>query len=96
MNVLRHFIAGGFLAEVDQYWVQYHVVMLFFVLLLLEFFFLPETLYPRKAMLAAELSTSPSVQTDAGKQALYQGSGLIRTKDLGYFVSHLLHGRPAR
>ncbi|KAJ0110309.1 hypothetical protein J7T55_000742 [Diaporthe amygdali] len=42
---------GGFTAAAGAVWAQYHVAIAFAVLMLLEIFFLPETLYPRDKVL---------------------------------------------
>lgn len=44
-------IVSYFVALKGQYWVEYHVTILFAVLLLLEICLVPETLYPRAAVL---------------------------------------------
>ncbi|KAL8830951.1 MAG: hypothetical protein Q9170_005500 [Blastenia crenularia] len=45
-------IIGGFMDLVSADWIQWLTVILFGALLILEFVFLPETLYPRNHMLA--------------------------------------------
>lgn len=81
-------VTGGFLATVNQYWIAYHVVILFAVLLAMEVFFLPETLYPRQAIIDAELSSITAAELDVGtNQAFFENLGLKRTKQLGYLVS---------
>ncbi|KAF8418086.1 major facilitator superfamily domain-containing protein [Tirmania nivea] len=45
-------LVGGFMSLVSQQWVAWLTAILFGMLLLLEVFFLPETLYPRKYMLS--------------------------------------------
>ncbi|KIW64825.1 hypothetical protein PV04_09732 [Phialophora macrospora] len=45
---------GGVFATINQWWPQYHVIILYGVLLLLILFALPETLYPREAVVASE------------------------------------------
>ncbi|GAM33406.1 MFS transporter [Talaromyces pinophilus] len=46
-------VFGGLLATSGE-WVAYHVTILFAVLLVVQFLFLPETLYPRAAVLLQE------------------------------------------
>lgn len=70
---------GGFLASVSQYWISYHVTILFVVLLVCECLFLPETHYPRAAMLEREGRGSQSEEMEA--------DDLKRTKQLGYLVN---------
>jgi len=77
-------VTGGFLASVSQYWVAYHVVMLFAVLLVLQVVCLPETHYPRAAMLEAGADRGMGAD-----QAFFDGLGLKRTKQLGYMVSRI-------
>lgn len=43
---------GGYINEVNQAWVQWVTAILFGAILVAEILFLPETLYPRKAMLS--------------------------------------------
>ncbi|KAL9602475.1 MAG: hypothetical protein Q9219_001767 [cf. Caloplaca sp. 3 TL-2023] len=45
-------IIGGFMDLVSAEWIQWLTAILFGVLLILEFLFMPETLYPRNYMLA--------------------------------------------
>lgn len=68
------FIVGGFLASVSQYWIDYHVTILFGLSLMCQCVFLPETLYPRAAIL--------------GGSVCAEGVSLKRTKQLGYLVSN--------
>lgn len=44
-------LVGGFTAATGPYWANYHVAIGYGVLLMLELFFLPETLYPREKVL---------------------------------------------
>lgn len=44
-------LVGGFMSLVSQQWVAWLTAILFGLLLVMEIFFLPETLYPRKHML---------------------------------------------
>lgn len=44
-------LVGGFTAIANQYWAAYLVVIAYGLLLLLEVFLLPETLYPRDRVL---------------------------------------------
>lgn len=39
------------MATKGQYWVAYHITILFAVLLVLEIVLIPETLYPRQAVI---------------------------------------------
>lgn len=72
-------LVGGLLATSGE-WVAYHVTILFVVLLLAQCFFLPETLYPRQAVVLSEsgqLDSSPTL-------------GYPKTLELGYLVSLLI------
>ncbi|EXJ87000.1 hypothetical protein A1O3_03957 [Capronia epimyces CBS 606.96] len=91
MGTYTGVLIGGFLALVDQYWVQYHVIILFAVLLVLEVVFLPETLYPRSYVLAHAHDESTAVSAaqtsgDGEKAGNMIGIGLNvkRTRQLGY------------
>jgi hypothetical protein len=44
-------LVGGFITLANQFWIAYQVVIMFAVLLILIVAFLPETLYPRGAMI---------------------------------------------
>ncbi|RDW88316.1 MFS transporter-19 [Coleophoma cylindrospora] len=78
---------GGFIATASQYWIAYHVTILFAFLLVLECFFLPETLYPRNLV----LSTSSPDATSAD-------IAIPRTKQLGYMhvsrIPGVTHPKP--
>lgn len=92
-------VTGGFLATVSQYWVAYHVVILFAVLLVLEVFFLPETLYCRDVIVQAELNSDIPADGAVGTdQAFFDDLGLKRTKQLGYIslkkVPGVAHPQP--
>ncbi|KAJ5807783.1 hypothetical protein N7474_009052 [Penicillium riverlandense] len=77
-------VVGGFLASVSQYWISYHVTILFVVLLVCECVFLPETHYPRAAMLEREAQGSQSEEMES--------DDLKRTKQLGYLHFHPIPG----
>jgi hypothetical protein len=62
-------------------WIAYHATILFAALLAAEFFFLPETLFPRALVLASE------ERAQGTQDALYiETSEIKRTKQLGYLV----------
>lgn len=69
-------IVGGLLATSGE-WVAYHVTILFAVLFLTQSFFLPETLYPREAVVLSESGQLQSLPVD-----------IPRTLQLGYLVSY--------
>jgi hypothetical protein len=75
---------GGFLASVSQYWISYHVTILFGILLVCECLFLPETHYPRAVVLEHEAG----LEGRASSKELMQDaiSDTKRTKELGYLV----------
>jgi len=52
---------------VSQQWVAWLTAILFGLLLILEVFFLPETLYPRKYMISQQL---PSNEKEPGRSAI--------------------------
>lgn len=72
------------MATVDQYWVAYHVTILFSALLLLQCLFLKETLYPRSLLLS---NTAPSTPTNDTDGQIKTELEVKRTNQLGYFVS---------
>lgn len=75
---------GGFLASVSQYWISYHVTILFGVLLICECLFLPETHYPRAVVLEHEAECEgQEISMDTKYNAI---SDIKRTKSLGYLV----------
>lgn len=75
---------GGFLASVSQYWISYHVTILFGILLICECLFLPETHYPRAVVLEHEASLDgQEMPQETMHDAL---SDIKRTKQLGYLV----------
>jgi MFS family permease len=73
-------LIGGFLATVDQYWVAYHVTILFAALLVLQCVFMPETLYPRALVVSSEAAGNGE-KSDGTDVALPK-----RTKELGLIV----------
>ncbi|SPN99075.1 related to MFS transporter [Cephalotrichum gorgonifer] len=96
-------IFGGFLNEVSAAWINWFNALLFAVLLLLELFFMTETLYPRNLMLRnMPLATDGAVSTDVEKVPVGQASGttvdIPRTKNLFFFnlkpIPGLRHPKP--
>ncbi|KAJ5219302.1 MFS transporter [Penicillium cinerascens] len=80
-------VVGGFLASVSQYWISYHVTILFGILLVCECLFLPETRYPRAVVLEHEAGLEGQ---EMCKETMYDViSDIKRTKQLGH-----LHFRP--
>ncbi|EPS32402.1 hypothetical protein PDE_07362 [Penicillium oxalicum 114-2] len=88
---------GGFLDLVSPAWINWFNAILFAVLLLLELFFMPETLYPRQTMLLRQNSTmvtqssppnSEKVQSNEVPAGGYHFAllevDLCRTKDLPF------------
>ncbi|KAJ5106320.1 MFS transporter [Penicillium angulare] len=76
-------VVGGFLVSVSTYWINYHITILFGLLFVGECFFLPETHYPREAMLEYESQIESTGSSDEDNS-----SGIKRTTQLG-----LLHVR---
>ncbi|KAL4901609.1 hypothetical protein BDW74DRAFT_170065 [Aspergillus multicolor] len=96
-------IFGGFLNLVSAAWINWFNAILFAVLLLLELFFMPETLYPRAAMLkrmpaTATNSTSPSTfdieQPSPEKPSPEEDVAIPRTKSLPFLNLHPLPSLP--
>lgn len=81
---------GGFICLVSQAWVAWLTAILFGTLLLLEVFFLPETLYPRKHI----LSRLPTEQ----KSSSYGEIDVVRTKQLPFLnfkkIPGIAHPKP--
>lgn len=63
-------LVGGFLDLVSAAWINWFNAILFAVLLALELFFMPETLYPRQRMLLHQGSTITSNPTLTEKQGI--------------------------
>ncbi|EFX03943.1 major facilitator superfamily transporter [Grosmannia clavigera kw1407] len=74
-------LVGGFTATTGTYWANYHVAIAYAVLLLLEIFCLPETLYPRDQIVE---------MTDRGEDI----SLLKCTKDLKPWSVAMISGVP--
>jgi hypothetical protein len=75
---------GAFVALKDQYWVAYHVTILFAALLLVECLFLKETLYPRALVLTGgDGLGSPTNEKSGTTNA---PANVKRTSELGYLV----------
>ncbi|EED14835.1 MFS transporter, putative [Talaromyces stipitatus ATCC 10500] len=73
-------VFGGLLATSGE-WVAYHVTILFAVLLAVQYLFLPETLYPRAAVLHQE-----NQMMDADKTAIAITEPISKKSRLGCFV----------
>ncbi|KAJ5219446.1 Major facilitator superfamily domain general substrate transporter [Penicillium cinerascens] len=67
---------GAFLNLVSAAWINWFNAVLFAALLVLEIFFMPETLYPRQTMLLQPyvVEGMPRIPTDIEKQAVDQNS----------------------
>lgn len=96
-------IIGGFMALVSTRWVQWLNAILFGVLLLLEIFLLPETLYPRSKLLPqVPVSRSNPAFEDIDKLPKNLGKSseitLQRTKNLPFFnlrpIPGIKHPKP--
>ncbi|KAJ5782439.1 hypothetical protein N7457_004213 [Penicillium paradoxum] len=98
---------GGFLDLINAAWINWFTAILFAALLLLELFFLPETLYPRNKMLQQmpRLSEHKDIPSDIEKQPVEDGIGspapspvetvpsdLRRTKSLPFINWHPIPG----
>lgn len=81
---LTHLAVGGFLTSINQYWCAYLTTILYAALLVAEFAFLPETLYPRAHVVAAEHDSSLVPTGEEGQSPVIT---MKRTKQLGLFVS---------
>ncbi|KUJ21877.1 putative MFS transporter [Mollisia scopiformis] len=92
MGTLVGGLVGGFLATVDQYWIAYHVTMLFAVLLVLELFFLPETLFPRTLVVSYEQNSDSQKISESAPAG--SASSLKKTKQLGFLNFKKVPGIP--
>jgi hypothetical protein len=75
-------IVGGFITEVSQQWCQWLSALMFAVVLLLEVFLLPETLYPRSLMLSRMPAATAGEQEKAATADVY--GDLPRTRRLPF------------
>lgn len=93
MGTLVGGLVGGFLATVDQYWIAYHVTMLFAVLLVLELALLHETLFPRSLIALYE---QDSILQNEGENV--EVASIKKTKQLGFLnflkVPGIPHPKP--
>ncbi|KAI9751275.1 MAG: hypothetical protein M4579_006128 [Chaenotheca gracillima] len=83
-------LIGGFIDLVNQFWIDWLTAILFGVLLILEIFLLPETLYPRNHMLSRMPAVrAGSIATDIEKVGVQKSNAgevdLKRTKKLFFF-----------
>ncbi|KAA8908822.1 major facilitator superfamily domain-containing protein [Sphaerosporella brunnea] len=76
-------LVGGFITIIDQYWAQWLSAIMFAVLLLIEVFLLPETLYPRSLMLS-RLPTAGSGE-ELEKPLIADYGNIPRTRRLPFF-----------
>src|SRR5579862_992321 len=77
-------VVGGFITLADQFWISYQVDIMFAVLFVLVVGFLPETLYPRAAMLERGASALAQEKVDVST------IDLKRTKQLPFIVRRFL------
>ncbi|EXJ93259.1 hypothetical protein A1O1_01650 [Capronia coronata CBS 617.96] len=82
-------VFGGLLATSGE-WVAYHVTILFCALLLCQCFLLPETLYPRTAVVLSERQMLASSSTIVNGSEL----NIPRTTQLGYLHLRKVPGVP--
>jgi multidrug resistance protein len=78
-------LIGGFVDLAGFVWIQWLSAILFGVILVLEFFFLPETLYPRDLMLSKRTSSAAAPgQSEKSTASSFSDSALPRTKTLPF------------
>jgi len=96
-------IIGGFIDLVSPAWIQWLTAILFAVLLLLELFLMPETLYPRNLMLSKMPLVSGSsgpvdIETIESRSSNTEDIDLSRTKKLPFItfrpVPGMRHPKP--
>lgn len=93
---------GGFLNEVSSAWINWFNAILFAALLVLELFFMPETLYPRNMMLRNMHSVpgSPGPDVEKAGNGTFGGvtADIPRTKEIFFLnfkpIPGLRHPRP--
>lgn len=97
---------GGFLNVLSAAWINWFNAILFAILLLLELFFMPETLYPRTRMLQhmSKDPAEPSIDIEqpqekpAAKSETTEKDTMPRTKTLEFFnirpIPGLRHPKP--
>ncbi|RWR00111.1 putative MFS transporter [Paecilomyces variotii] len=94
---------GGFLNVVSAAWINWFNAILFAALLVLELFFMPETLYPRNLMLqqmplANDIPGTTDIEKAAHKQGTVENVDLPRTTKLFFLnikpVPGVRHPKP--
>ncbi|BCR88779.1 putative MFS transporter [Aspergillus chevalieri] len=96
---------GGFFNLLGVAWINWFNAIFFAILLVLELFFMPETLYPRNRMLqpASESSTETGITTatdpeKAFHQTVSSKAGIPRTKSLSFLnfrpIPGMRHPKP--
>ncbi|RJE21805.1 Mfs transporter [Aspergillus sclerotialis] len=75
-------VVGGFIALVSQYWATYHLTIFFAFTLTCQCLFLPETNYPRAAVLEHEYRARERKDNSRDMEEI----SLKRTRQLGYLV----------
>lgn len=90
------YLVGGFLDLVSAAWIDWFNAILFATLLVLELFFMPETLYPRNLMLqkmpkeesfSNDIEKHPGKSTQRGETPAEMFTELKRTKTL-FFINY--------
>lgn len=91
-------IIGGFIDLAGDVWVQWHVAIIFGLLLALEALFLPESLYPRELMLSIPDSASESETKARVAETVSPELTPLpkRTKQLSFINIHPIPGRKNR
>lgn len=96
-------LVGGFLNVVSAAWINWFNAILFAALLVLELFFMPETLYPRNLMLqqmplANDTPGTTDIEKAAHKQGTVENVDLPRTTKLFFLnikpVPGVRHPKP--
>lgn len=85
LGLLAGPLIGGFVDLAGFVWIQWVTAILFGVILVLEFFFLPETLYPRDLMLSKRTpATATHGQSEKSAASSISETSLPRTKTLPF------------
>ena len=84
LGLLAGPLIGGFVDLAGYVWIQWLSAILFAVILVLEFFFLPETLYPRDLMLSSRTTSGSTHSNEKIAAPSISEEAVPRTKSLPF------------
>lgn len=84
LGLLAGPLIGGFVDLAGFVWIQWLTAILFAVILVLEFFFLPETLYPRDLMLSSRTTADSTHSNEKIAAPSISEEAVPRTKALPF------------